>query len=85
MPRPPGHLALYWRESRTLFANDSMVTWPSLDLGWDGLNLNKRQNLRTLLQLDYLNPDMIAVGHGEPANGEQVAQLRMMIRTARAD
>jgi glyoxylase-like metal-dependent hydrolase (beta-lactamase superfamily II) len=84
MPRPPGHLALYWRESRTLFADDSMVTWPSLDLGWDGLNLNK-QNLRTLLQLDYLNPDMIAVGHGEPANGEQVAQLRMMIRTARAD
>jgi glyoxylase-like metal-dependent hydrolase (beta-lactamase superfamily II) len=85
MPRPPGHLALYWRESRTLFADDSMVTWPSLDLGWDDLNLNKRQNLRTLLQLDYLNPEMIAVGHGEPANGEQVAQLRMMIRTARAD
>ena len=61
------------------------VTWPYLDLGWAGLDLNRRQNLRTLLQLDDLNPDMIAVGHGEPAIGEQVAQLRTMIRTARAD
>ena len=81
----PGHLALYWKECRTLFAGDSMVTWPYLDLGWAGLNLNKRQNLRTLLQLDDLNPDMIAVGHGDPAVGDQVAHLRMMIRTARAD
>jgi glyoxylase-like metal-dependent hydrolase (beta-lactamase superfamily II) len=81
----PGHLAFYWKESRTLFAGDSLATWPYLDLGWAGLNLNKQQCLRSLLQLDDLNPDMIAVGHGEPAIGEQVAQLRMMIRTARAD
>ena len=81
----PGHLAFYWKESRTLFAGDSMVAWPYLDLGWAGLNLNKRQNLRTLLQLDNLNPDMIAVGHGEPAVGDDLARLRMMIRTSRAD
>jgi glyoxylase-like metal-dependent hydrolase (beta-lactamase superfamily II) len=80
----PGHLAFFWKESRTLFAGDSMVTWPYLELGWAGLNLNKRQNLRTLLQLDDLNPDMIAVGHGEPAVGDDVARLRTMIRTARA-
>jgi glyoxylase-like metal-dependent hydrolase (beta-lactamase superfamily II) len=81
----PGHLALFWRERRTLFAGDAIATWPDLSLGWPAFNLNTRQHHRTLLKLDDFEADMIAVGHGEPATGEQVPRLRTMIRSARGD
>lgn len=77
----PGHLALFWRERRTLFAGDAIATWPYLSLGWPAFNLNPRQHhdsLQTFLDFD---PEVIAVGHGEPAKGEQVAKLRTMIRS----
>jgi glyoxylase-like metal-dependent hydrolase (beta-lactamase superfamily II) len=81
----PGHLALFWKERRTLFAGDAIATWPDLSLGWPAFNLNTRQHYRTLLKLDDIGADMIAVGHGEPATGEQVSRLRTMIRSVRGD
>lgn len=81
----PGHLAMFWKERRTLFAGDSMATWPDLSLGWPAFNLNKRQHCHSLHTLEGFGADIIAVGHGEPATGEQVAQLQTMIRSARPD
>jgi len=79
----PGHLALYWRESKTLFAGDAIATWPALSLGWPAFNLNKHQHRRTLSALDDLGAEIIAVGHGDPARGDQVARLRTLIRSGR--
>jgi glyoxylase-like metal-dependent hydrolase (beta-lactamase superfamily II) len=81
----PGHLAFFLRTRRTLFAGDALATWPYLSLGWPAFNLNTRQHRRTLLKLDELGAEMIAVGHGEPAIGEQVMQLRTLIRSSRDD
>lgn len=81
----PGHLAMFWKERRTLFAGDSIATWPDLSLGWPAFNLNKRQHYNSLQTLAEFDPEIIAVGHGEPATGEQVARLQTMIGSARPD
>jgi glyoxylase-like metal-dependent hydrolase (beta-lactamase superfamily II) len=81
----PGHLALFWKERRTLFAGDAIATWPDLSLGWPAFNLNTRRHHHSLQKLNDIGADIIAVGHGEPATGDQVARLQTMIRTARPD
>ena len=79
----PGHLALFWPQKRVLFAGDALATWPDLSLGWPAFNLNKAQHRQSLLALDDLDPELIAVGHGDPAIGDQADQLRRMIRSGR--
>jgi glyoxylase-like metal-dependent hydrolase (beta-lactamase superfamily II) len=79
----PGHLGFYWAERRALFAGDALATWPDLSLGWPGLNLNRTQHRQSLLKIDDLRADVIAVGHGEPASGEQIERLRGLIRSGR--
>jgi len=81
----PGHLSMFWKERRTLFAGDSIATWPDLSLGWPAFNLNKLQHWESLHKIREFDPEIIAVGHGEPATGEQVAQLHEKIRSARPD
>lgn len=76
----PGHLALHWPEQGVLFAGDALVTWPYFALGWPGLNLNAKQHRRTLFDLVDIDAPVIAVGHGEPAIGEETEVLRRMIR-----
>jgi glyoxylase-like metal-dependent hydrolase (beta-lactamase superfamily II) len=79
----PGHLGFYWKERSVVFAGDALATWPYLSLGWDGLTLNIPQHRRTLHKIDDLRADVVAVGHGEPATGDQIDILRRMIRTGR--
>jgi glyoxylase-like metal-dependent hydrolase (beta-lactamase superfamily II) len=79
----PGHLGFYWRERSALFAGDSLATWPDLSLGWPAFNLNVKQHRNTLLKMDDLRPDVIAVGHGEPAIGDAVDRLRRLIKSGR--
>jgi glyoxylase-like metal-dependent hydrolase (beta-lactamase superfamily II) len=79
----PGHLAMYWKQRSALFAGDALATWPELSLGWPGLTLDQDQNLQSLRKIDDLRADVIAVGHGEPATGEQIEHLRRLIRSGR--
>jgi glyoxylase-like metal-dependent hydrolase (beta-lactamase superfamily II) len=79
----PGHLGFYWKERSAVFAGDALATWPYLSLGWDGLTVNLKQHRRSLHKLDELRADVIAVGHGEPAEGDNTDKLRSMIRNAR--
>ncbi len=81
----PGHLGFYWKERSALFAGDALATWPYLSLGWDGLTLNIPQHRRTLHKIEDLRADVIAVGHGEPATGDQIDILRRMIRSGTQD
>ena len=66
-----------------MFAGDALATWPYLSLGWDGLTTNIKQHRQSLHKMDDLRADIIAVGHGEPAQGDSIDKLRKMIRTAR--
>jgi glyoxylase-like metal-dependent hydrolase (beta-lactamase superfamily II) len=77
----PGHLAMYWKQRSAVFAGDALATWPALSLGWPGLTLNGKQNLRSLHKIEDLRADVIAVGHGEPATGDQIDNLRHLIRS----
>ncbi len=77
----PGHLALYWRERNALFAGDTLATWPWPSLGWQAFNLNEQQHRQSLLKIDDLRPDILAVGHGRPATGDEVDILLKLIRS----
>jgi glyoxylase-like metal-dependent hydrolase (beta-lactamase superfamily II) len=79
----PGHLSFHWRARNALFAGDALATWPGLSLGWPAFNLNKKQHRQSLLKMDDLRADVVAVGHGEPATGDQIDMLRRLIRSGR--
>jgi glyoxylase-like metal-dependent hydrolase (beta-lactamase superfamily II) len=79
----PGHMGFYWKERSAVFAGDALATWPYLSLGWDGLTTNIKQHRQSLHKLDDLRADVVAIGHGEPAQGDQIDVLRKMIRNAR--
>lgn len=79
----PGHLGFYWAERRVLFAGDALATWPDLSLGWPAFNVNRTQHRNSLLKIDDLRADVIAVGHGEPATGDSIDRLRTLIRSGR--
>lgn len=78
-----GHLAMYWKQRSALFAGDALATWPELSLGWPGLTQDQKQSLQSLRKIDDLRADVIGVGHGEPATGEQIEHLRGLIRSGR--
>ena len=62
----PGHLAFYWEERGVLAVGDAVATWPRIDAGWPGFNLNEGQYRASLRRLAEIEADVIAVGHGEP-------------------
>jgi glyoxylase-like metal-dependent hydrolase (beta-lactamase superfamily II) len=75
----PGHLALYWPDRRALFAGDAIATWPELSPGWPSFNLNHRQHRASLQRLAALDPEIIAVGHGEPITTGGAACMRALV------
>ena len=77
----PGHMGFYWKERNAVFAGDALATWPYLSLGWDGLTTNIKQHRQSLHKMDDLRADIICVGHGEPAEGDNVDKLRRMVRS----
>jgi glyoxylase-like metal-dependent hydrolase (beta-lactamase superfamily II) len=74
----PGHLAFYRPESGVLFAGDVIATWPEFAAGWPGLNLNVRQLRTSVRRLAELEPQVVAVGHGEPLTRGAAARLKQL-------
>ena len=62
----PGHLAFHWEERGVLAVGDAVATWPRIDAGWPGFNLNEGQYRASLKRLAEIEAPVIAVGHGEP-------------------
>ena len=62
----PGHLAFYCEERGVLAVGDAVATWPRIDAGWPGFNLNEGQYRDSLRRLAQIEAAVIAVGHGEP-------------------
>jgi glyoxylase-like metal-dependent hydrolase (beta-lactamase superfamily II) len=62
----PGHLAFYYPERRVLFVGDAIVTWPEFAPGWRRFTLDPVAQNRTLRRFTTFEPDVVAVGHGDP-------------------
>lgn len=62
----PGHLAFHWEQRGVLAVGDAVATWPRIDAGWPGFNLNEGQYRASLKRLAAIEAEVIAVGHGEP-------------------
>lgn len=75
----PGHLAFYWPERQALFAGDAICTWPTFAAGWPALNLNPRQNLRSIAAMAELDAEIVAVGHGEPITSGGTRRMRELV------
>jgi glyoxylase-like metal-dependent hydrolase (beta-lactamase superfamily II) len=62
----PGHLAFHHEQRRVLAVGDAVATWPRIDAGWPGFNLNDAQYRASFRRLPEINPAVIATGHGDP-------------------
>ena len=62
----PGHLAFHWEQRGVLAVGDAVATWPRVDAGWPGFNLNEGQYRSSFKRLAQIEAEVIAVGHGEP-------------------
>jgi glyoxylase-like metal-dependent hydrolase (beta-lactamase superfamily II) len=74
----PGHLAFHWEQRGVLAVGDAVATWPRIDAGWPGFNLNEGQYRASLKRLAQIEAEVVAVGHGEPLMeraGERVHAL----------
>jgi glyoxylase-like metal-dependent hydrolase (beta-lactamase superfamily II) len=74
----PGHLAFHWEQRGVLAVGDAVATWPRIDAGWPGFNLNEGQYRASVKRLAQIEAEVIAVGHGEPLMdraGERVHAL----------
>jgi glyoxylase-like metal-dependent hydrolase (beta-lactamase superfamily II) len=74
----PGHLAFWWPERRALIAGDAIATWPTFDAGWYAFNLNERQHRESIHRMADLEPDVLAVGHGEPLTANVADRVRSL-------
>src|SRR5262249_35190021 len=54
----PGHLAFYWEERGVLAVGDAVATWPRIDAGWPGFNLNEGQYRASLKRLAEIEADV---------------------------
>jgi len=61
----PGHLAFYWPQRRIVFAGDAAVTYPIFSPGWPAFVLNRKQAHASLHRMAQLEPEVVAVGHGD--------------------
>jgi glyoxylase-like metal-dependent hydrolase (beta-lactamase superfamily II) len=62
----PGHLAFHCEPRGVLAVGDAVATWPRIDAGWPGFNLNEGQYRESLQRLAQFEAGVIAVGHGDP-------------------
>jgi glyoxylase-like metal-dependent hydrolase (beta-lactamase superfamily II) len=83
----PGSTSFYWPETATLFAGDTVVTWPKFEPGWVGLTENMAQNKASLRRLVKLFEERgwpiraFAAGHGAPvATDDGVADLKRLLQ-----
>ena len=74
----PGHLAFWWPERRVLFAGDAIATYPILVPGWPAFTLDPVAQAESLRRMAALEPEVVAVGHGEAITGDAAARLRAL-------
>ena len=67
----PGHVCLYGREHRVLFAGDQMLEQISPNIGWLPDRDPLGEFLGSLRELERLDVDVILPSHGDPFSGHR--------------
>jgi glyoxylase-like metal-dependent hydrolase (beta-lactamase superfamily II) len=75
----PGHLAFWWPERRVLIAGDAIATYPVFAPGWPVFTLNPTQHRVSLNRMAELDPEVLAVGHGDPITAGAAVRLRSLV------
>ena len=79
----PGSLSFHWPERRLLIVGDVIATWPRLEPGWRGFNLNFKKHRDSLGVLTEISSAaVLCVGHGEPLTAGAAEQVRAMLHVA---
>ena len=77
----PGHLAFWWPERKVLIAGDAIATYPVFAPGWPVFTLNPTQHRASLERMAGLDPEVLAVGHGDPITGGATIRLRSLVES----
>jgi glyoxylase-like metal-dependent hydrolase (beta-lactamase superfamily II) len=75
----PGHLAFWWPDRRVLFAGDAVATYPEFETGWPAFTLNPTQHRTSVRRMAELDPEVLAVGHGDPLTAGAAERLRSLV------
>jgi glyoxylase-like metal-dependent hydrolase (beta-lactamase superfamily II) len=75
----PGHLAFWWPERKVLIAGDAIATYPVFAPGWPVFTLNPTQHRASLKRMAELDPEVLAVGHGDPITAGASQRLRSLV------
>lgn len=75
----PGSVSFYWRERGVIAVGDAVATWPKLDAGWPGFNLDEARYRRSLRRIAELEPRVILTGHGLPVTQDASAKLKRIL------
>ena len=75
----PGHLAFWWPDRKVLFAGDAIATYPVFAPGWPVFTLNPTQHRASLIRMSELDPEVLAVGHGDPITAGAAVRLRSLV------
>jgi glyoxylase-like metal-dependent hydrolase (beta-lactamase superfamily II) len=83
----PGHTdgstSFYWPREKALFTGDVVVTWPRLEIGWRGLNVDTARNRRSLGELATVGEvEFVGSGHGPPIVDDAAASVRALLTGA---
>ena len=78
----PGHLAFYWPQRRIVFAGDAVVTYPIVSAGWPAFVLNRKQAHASLSRMAQLEPEVVAVGHGDAIAEDATERLHALTQQA---
>lgn len=74
----PGCLAFHLPQHHVLIAGDTVATWPAVDTGWPGFNIDHKQAQRSVAKMAELKPEVVTVGHGEPITSGATDVLRSL-------
>jgi glyoxylase-like metal-dependent hydrolase (beta-lactamase superfamily II) len=74
----PGSLAFHFEQRGVLVVGDAVASWPRLDAGWPGFNLNEGQYRESLKRLARVEAEVVAVGHGEPLTEDAAERVHAL-------
>lgn len=75
----PGSVSFYWRERGVVAVGDAVATWPKLDAGWPGFNLDEPRYRRSLRRIAELEPQVILTGHGLAVTEDATRKIKSLL------
>jgi len=79
----PGHLAFFWPERRLMITGDIVASWPDLSPGWKGFTLDVPEHIRSVRRMAGMEPEILAVGHGDPV--QHIGREQLLRLAAQAE